>query len=76
MDSNNSMIVAAVGLAISMFGSVLAVVNHRRIRSHCCGVDLVASVDVENTTPSVSESVKTVGDRPAAPVLASVSVNP
>ena len=47
-------IIAISGLVISILGSVLALVNHKRIRSHCCGKDIVASVDVENTTPPVA----------------------
>jgi len=51
MDSTNTGIIAIVGLIVSVGSSVLAVVNHRRIRSNCCGLPLVASVDIENTTP-------------------------
>jgi hypothetical protein len=52
MDATNSGIIAIVGLLVSVGGSVLAVVNHRRIRSNCCGLPLVASVDIEDTTPT------------------------
>ena len=52
MDSTNTGIIAIVGLIVSVGSSVLAVVNHRRIRSNCCGLPLVASVDIENTTPT------------------------
>lgn len=48
MDQNG--IIGLVALVISIFGSILGVINHRRIRSHCCGKDLVASIDVESTT--------------------------
>lgn len=40
--------------ASTLFGIALVVyknVNHRRIRSNCCGRKLEMSVDVENTTP-------------------------
>jgi len=30
---------------------VYMVVNHKRIRSSCCGKKLEASLDIENTTP-------------------------
>ena len=49
MDENG--IISVVALSISIIGSILGVINHRRIRSHCCGRDLVASLDVEATTP-------------------------
>jgi len=52
MDTNNTGIIAIVGLIISVGGSVMAVVNHRRIRSNCCGLPLIASVDIEDTTPT------------------------
>ena len=52
MDTNNTGIIAIIGLIISVGGSVMAVVNHRRIRSNCCGLPLVASVDIEDTTPT------------------------
>lgn len=58
MDATNSGIIAIVGLLVSVGGSVLAVVNHRRIRSNCCGVPLVASIDVENTTPPTDLRIK------------------
>jgi hypothetical protein len=31
-------------------------VNHKRLRSHCCGHDLDASVDIEDTTPKEKET--------------------
>lgn len=47
MDQNN--ILSIIAIIISVGSAVLGVVNHRRIRSHCCGKDLVASLDVEST---------------------------
>jgi hypothetical protein len=45
-------------LGTSTGASILALVvaflrniNHRRLRSSCCGVPIIMSVDVENTTP-------------------------
>jgi hypothetical protein len=48
---DNTGIMAVSGLVISILGSVIALINHKRVRSHCCGKDIIASVDVENTTP-------------------------
>lgn len=31
-------------------------VNHKRLRSRCCGHDLDASVDIEDTTPKDKET--------------------
>jgi len=39
-------------LVIGMLYKIYSVVNHKRIRSNCCGKKLVASIDIENTTPT------------------------
>jgi hypothetical protein len=58
MDATQSSIIAIVGLVVSVAGSFLAVVNHRRIRSNCCGLPLVVSIDVETTSPPDSLKIK------------------
>ena len=52
MDETTILSIAA--LATSIAGSILAIINHKRVRSNCCGKDLSLSFDVENTTPPVS----------------------
>ena len=52
MDTNGIMLSTTtastlLGIAIVVYRNV----NHRRLRSNCCGRNLVMSVDVENTTP-------------------------
>lgn len=37
--------------AIGILGTILAIVNHKRIRSNCCGHKVEVSMDVEATTP-------------------------
>jgi hypothetical protein len=49
MDTNN--ILGLTGFAISIAGVIYTAVNHKRVRSKCCGRLLEASLDVENTTP-------------------------
>jgi hypothetical protein len=51
MDSNATAILAIIGVVVSVGGTVLAVVNHTRIRSVCCGRKLDVSLDVERTSP-------------------------
>jgi hypothetical protein len=51
MDSTTSSALAIGSLVVSVAGSVLAVINHRRIRSNCCGAKTEVSLDIENTTP-------------------------
>jgi hypothetical protein len=49
MDQNG--IIGSVALVLSVGGSIFALINHKRIRSTCCGKKLEASLDVEATTP-------------------------
>jgi len=43
------------GLSFGLIVSILYAINHKRIRSNCCGAKLEASLDVENTTPPNSQ---------------------
>ena len=45
------MIMSAVALFVAVGGSVLAIINHKRLRSSCCGREMSVSFDVEATTP-------------------------
>lgn len=56
MDSSE--ITGAIALIISIGGVIIAIINHKRIRSNCCGRDMSVSVDIENTTP---QSIKAPG---------------
>jgi hypothetical protein len=51
MDSTTSSALAIGSLIVSLGGGVLAVINHRRIRSNCCGAKTEVSLDIETTTP-------------------------
>ena len=48
MDGN---IMGGVAIFISVATAVIGVINHKRIRSKCCGREASASIDIENTTP-------------------------
>lgn len=50
MDSTTSSALAIGSLIVSLGGSILAVINHRRIRSNCCGTKTEVSLDIEATT--------------------------
>jgi hypothetical protein len=50
----NSEIMGMVALIVSVGGTIIGIINHKRIKSHCCGKDVVASVDIESTTPKTS----------------------
>jgi hypothetical protein len=36
---------------VAILGLIYSAVNHKRIRSNCCGYLVSASVDIEPTTP-------------------------
>ena len=55
MDS--TAIIAYCGLALSSAGAVFAAIQHKRIRSNCCGKLLEASFDIESTTPKPSATL-------------------
>ena len=48
---DNSNILSIIALVISIGGSILAIINHKRIRSNCCGREISTSLDIESTTP-------------------------
>jgi len=62
MDHNG--IIGSVALVLSVGGSIFALINHKLIRSTCCGNKLDLSLDVEATTPPkiapVVESIQSV----------------
>ena len=45
------MVMGTVSLIVAIGGIVIAAINHKRLRSKCCGRKLEASIDIENTTP-------------------------
>lgn len=48
---DTSSIVGWSGLVISILGIIYSAVNHKHIRSNCCGRVIDFSIDVENTNP-------------------------
>jgi len=54
---NDAAIMSIVSLVVAVGGATLAVINHKRIRSTCCGRVFSASVDVEDTTPPILKIV-------------------
>lgn len=57
MDTTN--ILGLTGFGISIAGVIYTAINHKRVRSKCCGRLLEASLDVENTTPPKPLEIKT-----------------
>ena len=48
-------IAAYVSIALSIGAIVMGIVNHKRIRSSCCGKEASMSLDIEATTPPALE---------------------
>ena len=44
-------IAGLLSLAMVVIEKIYQIVNHKRIRSNCCGTKTEISLDVENTTP-------------------------
>lgn len=44
-------ITAYVAIAISLMTTVVGIINHKRVRSTCCGKKAEVSFDIEATTP-------------------------
>ena len=51
MDQSQTNILAYVAFAVGIATSVVAAINHSRIRSACCGRVLEVSLDVDKTSP-------------------------
>ena len=56
MDSNSSGILGAVGIAVSVLTAVVGIINHKRVRSSCCGKSGEVSLDIESTTPPTAKN--------------------
>lgn len=51
MDNATTTVISFCGFAVSILTAIIAAINHKRIRSSCCGKEIVASIDIESTTP-------------------------
>lgn len=59
-------IMSTVAIAVSVAGTIIAAINHKRIRSRCFGQEQVLSIDIEDTTPN---NLRIKIPKPLAPVL-------
>ena len=64
MDQSGTNILTYVAFGVGVVSSVLAAVNHTRIRSACCGKKIEISLDVDKTTPKLSSSATPDGILP------------
>ena len=50
--NNDSLTTAGLATGFTVVAGILyKAINHKRIRSNCCGKKIVASIDIEETTP-------------------------
>ena len=56
MDSSG--ILSIVAIITSVGGAILAMINHTKVKSVCCGRKLEVSLDVSRTAPSPVEGLK------------------
>jgi len=50
---NTNIILSILAVVLSIGGTIISVINHKRIKSKCCGSKeiVISSLDIENTTP-------------------------
>lgn len=48
-----SEVLAILAIIVSIGGTVLGIINHKRVRSKCCGREVSASLDIEPSTPNL-----------------------
>lgn len=48
---DNSQIMGMIAVIVSVGSVIITIINHKRIRSNCCGKKIEVSVDIEQTTP-------------------------
>ena len=58
MDSTQSIGLAGLITSLASIAAYLIKLNHKRIRSKCCGKDCITSLDVEDTTPPDTKDLK------------------
>ena len=50
--------VAYVGLIVSIITTLVGIINHKRIRSNCCGKVAEASIEIDNVSPTDKKKVE------------------
>lgn len=60
-------ILGIIGIVVAFIGSVVTIINHKRIKSSCCDKEISASLDIENTTPQLTIKVPVRPTLPESP---------
>ena len=56
--STGTQIVSWLSLALAVAGILIGAINHKRIRSSCCGVEKSISLDIDTTTPKADTKIE------------------
>jgi len=51
MEQATTNILTYIAFGVGVASSILAAINHQRVRSSCCGRSVEISLDIEKTTP-------------------------
>lgn len=54
---DTQVVLTYLAISLSVGSAVVAVVNHKRIRSNCCGRKTEISLDIGNTTPELATKI-------------------
>ena len=65
MEQND--ILSIISIVVAVCATVFGIINHKRIRSRCNNTEVIASIDVENTTPLKEELKITIPPVPQTP---------
>jgi len=49
MDSNTNSVLSVIALIVSVGGTIIGIINHKRIVSKCCGRKADVSLDIQDT---------------------------
>jgi hypothetical protein len=49
MDANTNSILSVIALVFSVGGTIIGIINHKRIVSKCCGRKADLSLDIQDT---------------------------
>lgn len=54
MDQTTTNVLTYCAFISSIGAMIVGAINHRRIRSKCCGHEISTSIDIESTTPPMA----------------------
>jgi hypothetical protein len=52
---DDTQIYSIIALALSIGSAIITAINHKRIKSNCCGRIAVVGIDIETSTPQTDK---------------------